>query len=301
MKEDEASVWLCRQIGEAAAGWATGKIGTSEFNTICFYRLRLQQPESPPPYPNKIVYQIFVNAGLWASTMGRDETIDTWAKAMIEAVGQLDAVVAWNPMYPQQEDMFLREYARDIPRICSRALEPYYTPKNQYTLAMVAGSIAVVSPFADSITTQVGQLDKIFPADGLGGQMWSPQQTFIPIQAPYGPSMTPEKQDLSWSPEILIEGPLSAVQHIANKVQASGARYAFVGMGCLSLLVVAELKKRGIIALHTGGATQIMFGVKGERWTYHNVISKLFNEHWCRPTEKETPSNADRVEGACYW
>ena len=50
-----------------------------------------------------------------------------------------------------------------------------------------------------------------------------------------------------------------------------------------------------------GGATQILFGIKGNRWDQHSVIGKLYNEAWVRPNENETPKKAGINEGACYW
>lgn len=296
----EEATDLIYQLITSESGIAIGKIGTSEFNAISFYRHRLAGRNEP--YPDKIKKEITVNAGLWhGASESLDEAIDAWAKSIIEAIGTFDAVVAWNPMYPQPEDMFFRQYATNIPRIVLRSLEPYYSPKKQYTLQMTKGPIAVVSPFAESIRNQWLNRAKLFPPNGLGGQMWLEEQTLVAIQAPFGPAMTPQNLDLSWSPEIRAAGHKAGIQNLVDQVKASGARYAFVGMGALSILLVAALKKEGIKAIHTGGGTQIMFGVMGERWKYHNVISKLFNEHWIRPSEKETPSSASSVEGACYW
>jgi leucyl aminopeptidase (aminopeptidase T) len=105
----------------------------------------------------------------------------------------------------------------------------------------------------------------------------------------------------TWPKEILEEGPEAAVTYLAQKVTDSGARYAFVGIGALSIPLVAELKRRNIVAIHTGGGTQIMFGLKGRRWLNHSIISTFFNSAWTSPTSEETPSYAQRVEGACYW
>ena len=296
----EAAEHLCLQISNATAGWATGKFGTSEFEAICYFRQRCITPELP--YPQKIINHITINAGLWAKEgQTIHETIDDWSEAMIRAASQLDLPVAWNPTYPRQEDIFLREFAPGKDRIPLRALEPFYSPENQYTLCMTKGSICVVSPFADTIKSQWEKRAQLFPEGGIGGKMWLDTQELHTVKAPYGPHMTSEKMALSWSETILKAGPLAAVQSLADQVQATGARYVFVGIGALSLLLVVELKKRGLIALHTGGGTQIIFGLMGERWKYHNVISKMFNEHWVRPSEAETPSHAQSVEGACYW
>jgi hypothetical protein len=88
---------------------------------------------------------------------------------------------------------------------------------------------------------------------------------------------------------------------MADRVEASGAKLAIVGCGALSLPLCVALKSRGIAAIHTGGATQILFGIKGGRWETHSVISTFFNDAWIRPAAAEIPAHAAHVEGACYW
>ena len=61
------------------------------------------------------------------------------------------------------------------------------------------------------------------------------------------------------------------------------------------------MKRSGRKAVHLGGATQILFGIKGKRWDAHEVISGLYNEHWVRPSTDETPQRKNVVEGGTYW
>ena len=50
-----------------------------------------------------------------------------------------------------------------------------------------------------------------------------------------------------------------------------------------------------------GGATQVLFGVKGNRWDGIPEFQKYFNEYWVRPSKEETPEKANLAEDACYW
>jgi hypothetical protein len=67
------------------------------------------------------------------------------------------------------------------------------------------------------------------------------------------------------------------------------------------MLIGAELKKQGVIAIVMGGATQVLFGIKGQRWASHSVISTFWNEAWVYPKGTETPGGASLIEGGCYW
>jgi hypothetical protein len=295
---DTASKWLCEQLTHQTAGFAVGKIGTSELNALMFYLQR----EKALPYPQYIVREMTENAGFWSpANSSIDDTLDLWAQNLVEALANLDAVVSWSPSAKTQELLLLNQYSPNAKKIVLRALEPYYTPANQYTMKMTKGPIAVVSPFTESITKQWSVIQDVFPTSGLAGQMWPKNQTLIPIRAPYGPAMTQANLSLSWPSDILNEGPLKAVQYLAEQVTHSGAKYALVGIGALSLLLVHELKKRDIVAIHTGGGTQIMFGIKGNRWQNHSVISNFFNPSWTKPSQNEIPSEAQKVERSCYW
>jgi hypothetical protein len=53
--------------------------------------------------------------------------------------------------------------------------------------------------------------------------------------------------------------------------------------------------------VHLGGATQILFGVRGRRWDAHPVIKRFFTDAWIRPLPDERPGGRWRLEGGAYW
>ena len=298
----QAASIMCDEIeNKSQNGWSAGKIGTSEFNAIRSYLQRKNQ-DFKYSYPPFVIREMTQNAGLWApKSMDMETVIDEWAEETIKAITNLNVAVSWSPSAKAQELELLNTWAPNAKKVVLRALEPYYTPENQYTQKMTKGKIAVVSPFADSITEQWLIKSKVFPESGPAGKMWMDNQELVPIKAFYGPNMTPQNYSLTWSQEILDSGPLKAVEFLCQEVVNSGAKYAFVGIGAISLPLVNRLKNNGITAIHTGGGTQIMFGVKGNRWSNHDVISKFFNENWVKPNLDEIPSAANKVEGGCYW
>ena len=78
---------------------------------------------------------------------------------------------------------------------------------------------------------------------------------------------------------------------------------AIIGCGAYGMPLAAKLKGAGKQAIHLGGATQLLFGIKGRRWeeNYPSKIATFFNEHWVYPNKEETPQNAKVVERGCYW
>ena len=76
---------------------------------------------------------------------------------------------------------------------------------------------------------------------------------------------------------------------------------AIIGCGAYGFPLAAKVKDMGKVAIHLGGATQILFGIKGARWDLNQKINRWYNEAWTRPSESDKPKNAAAVESACYW
>ena len=79
---------------------------------------------------------------------------------------------------------------------------------------------------------------------------------------------------------------------------------AILGCGAYGMPLAVKLKRAGKQAVHLGGATQLLFGIKGTRWeakNYPTNIAKLFNEYWVRPSASEKVKGREKVEGGCYW
>jgi len=265
-----------------------GKLGTSELDAIYFYlggRL-----SSSVPYPPAIRKNISVNAGVFPAT---DASIDAWAAHMMnEVLPALDCVAQWNPSNPVGEREILQ---RTCPRavVCKlRSLEPYYeeAPEDRWSIALPA-RVAVVSPFAASIASQWAKRDNVWKSR----TMWNTTTEVVPVRCGYNPILADAEN--AWPAFTWRE----AVTAMVEAVVATGATAALIGCGALSLPIGAELKRRGISAIHMGGATQILFGIKGRRWATHTVISTFFNEAWVSPSATEIPKRADSVEGGCYW
>lgn len=76
---------------------------------------------------------------------------------------------------------------------------------------------------------------------------------------------------------------------------------AIIGCGAYGFHLAAHAKRTGHKAVHLGGATQILFGIKGKRWDEMPAVNKLFNKYWVYPPQTDRPKNYDKVEGGCYW
>jgi hypothetical protein len=302
LTQEGGAAWLATQVAERRV-FAAGKIGTSELNAILFYTSnRASAGTSRPPYPDMIRRHMYVNAGLFpAASESLDAALDDWCAHMIRVVlPAMNGLAEWNPISPLYEAMVLNAYAPESARFSLRSLEPYYCARRQHkwTAQIPAGaSIAVVSPFARTIAQQYAKPD-VWSSESP----WpSPAPALHTVRCGYSPALTADDSTCAWEPAIRAGGWRAAVESLTDAVCASGATVAVLGCGALSLPVAAALKARGVSAIHLGGATQILFGVKGRRWTHHDVISRFFTDAWVLPAPEEVPSGAALVENGCYW
>lgn len=276
--------------------FCAGKIGTSELEVLWWYITNRSTETEKITYPQLVRKHICANAGIFPPT---DESIDDWAQAMIQTIlPGMDIAVEWNPCMPLKECTVLNAYAPKSERIPLRSLEPYYEsePDAIWTKALpAAAKVAVVSPFAASIAKQWEQRNAVWPSN----RIWNPEApTIVPMKCGFNPLFT---KNSGWPTAVREGGWHTAVRYIVDTIMGSGARYAIVGAGALSLPIVYELKIRGISAIHLGGATQILFGIKGSRWITHSIISTFFNSAWVHPSPDEVPEHAHVIEGGCYW
>jgi hypothetical protein len=233
------------------------------------------------------------HAGIFPNTY---ESVTAWLKEYIDAVKSSDGLaVGWYPPLAKGELGLLEIWKFAGNRIPLRSLEPYYTaPQNSWLRALDGQNVAVVSSFADSIQTQLEWLP----------QIWKGRQEMLPagatwscIRSYYSPVLARGKCEWvggigTWS---------DAVTSLETQVIASGAKVALLGCGGLAMPLALRLKKRGIVVIVLGGAIQLLFGIKGRRWTTHPVISGFFNDYWIYPSVEEIPGAAADIEGGCYW
>lgn len=79
---------------------------------------------------------------------------------------------------------------------------------------------------------------------------------------------------------------------------------AIIGCGAYGFNLAAEIKRMGRTVIHLGGATQILFGIKGKRWETPECrieMDQYMNSYWVRPLEEETPKGSKEIEEGCYW
>ena len=76
---------------------------------------------------------------------------------------------------------------------------------------------------------------------------------------------------------------------------------AIIGCGAYGFPLGSFVKSMGKVAIHMGGATQLLFGVSGKRWRENPTFQHLIKGSWRPPHESERPPGWETVEDGCYW
>jgi hypothetical protein len=285
---------ICAAIERALKrkeGLLIGRNGTIELETMLFKLFAAKPGED---FPSAIARRMEWNAGIFPSTK---VSLDRWVFSTVEAIRSSDILVAgWYKPLEVQEQKLLEPLNTNSPRIPLRSLEPYYVePTKRWTCLLKGQKVAIVNAFAQTAVSQIKKRDEIWP---VATESLLPSDVqWVPIRTGYSPALAQGKA--SWPSNILSWD--VAINSVVKQVCDSRCKIALIGCGGLGMAIGCELKKRGVIAIVLGGALQVLFGIKGNRWEKHDVISHFWNDAWVYPQNEETPGGAWNIEGGCYW
>jgi len=248
-----------------------------------------------PPIKNKVLSYITRRSPLWwwddntAKQMVQCAgfypptipNMERFSELMMEILPNVDILGSW-----LSDESYFEDKLSGAKKILLEDLEPFFT-ETPWTKALEAKKVLVVHPFAGSIQEQYKIREKIFP-DGLLPKF--ELSTITAVQSICGQS-------------TCFKDWFEALDHMKEQIERSDFDICILGCGAYGFPLASFIKESGRKAIHLGGVTQLLFGIKGKRWEAYESFpyNNLFNEHWMRPSQKETPTQATLVEGGCYW
>jgi len=185
----------------------------------------------------------------------------------------------------QDTEMVFKENLKTAVRIRLVDLEPYYHSE-PWTKALKGKTILVIHPFSESITRQYQKRELLFNNPNI-----LPEFNLKTIQA---------IQSIAGS-NVQYKDWFEALEYMKNQINLIDFDIAIIGCGAYGFPLAAHIKRLGKKAIVLGGATQILFGIRGTRWESFPPCRPLMNENWVRPLKSEVPNNFEIVEGGCYW
>lgn len=199
---------------------------------------------------------------------------------MLDDLQQVDVLGSW-----LAGESLVAAHLRNATRVRLRDLEPY-VHADPWSEVLAGKVVLVVHPFAESITRQYGRRSGLFADPRVLPDF--ELKTLKAVQSIAGGSTG----FATW---------FDAYQSMRDEIAGTSFDIAILGCGAYGLPLAAEVKRLGKKAVQLGGACQILFGIKGKRWDDHELISRLYNDHWVRPLASERPENYLSIEGGCYW
>ena len=270
------------------------RLGATE--TLCLYNyLGVKQPlyhqkflsyikgETPPWWWNQSsLKQLKEWSGFFPST---ESAVERFCELMITDMPECDVLGSWLP-----EEKFFKSELQSSRKIMLEELTPFFATTTPWTKALENKKVLVVHPFTNTIAKQYKKRELLFDNNLL------PHFELITLKAVQ--SIADEKTPFStW---------FDALNYMSDQIDKIDYDICILGCGAYGFPLAAHIKRKGKKAVHLGGATQLLFGIRGKRWEDENYnkqynYSALMNEYWVRPSEDEIPDGAKKVEGACYW
>ncbi|MBR8841174.1 MAG: hypothetical protein DSM106950_46355 [Stigonema ocellatum SAG 48.90 = DSM 106950] len=211
-----------------------------------------------------------------------EELLDRFSEIYLESSKIIDILGVW--WFLPGEAELIRSYCPKATLVDLATLEPYYH-HNPWSRVLKDKKVLVIHPFSDTIKEQYrNHRELIFKNQDILPQF--ELMTFKSVQSAAG-TIT---EFNTW---------FDAYDWMRDQIREYDFDLAIIGCGAYGLPLAAYVKSLGKQAVHLGGATQILFGIKGKRWDSRPFFQSLYNEYWVRPKPEETPENYQKL--GAYW
>jgi hypothetical protein len=256
------------------------RLGSVELSCLRFYLEK--RNGNKKRYSGKIRSTMSNPAGFFPVD---DVSLDSFAELYLEQLPQVDIMGVW---FNQYEDVICNTCCGNAELVDFDCLEPFRF-RNPWSSRLAGRKVLVVHPFVESIKKQYEEnRHLLFSSPDV-----LPDFELITLKT---------VQSIAGAPVDFATW-FDAYRHMCDEIARVDFDICIIGAGAYGLPLASFAKQLGKQAIHLGGVTQILFGIKGKRWEreYADSTAKLFNEHWVRPLPTETPTNKDKIEKGCYW
>lgn len=217
------------------------------------------------------------NAGFFPTT---ENMLDRFAELYLEMIPQIDILGSWI-----HAETMIRKQMLSTSFIPLAQLEPYFS-SDPWSSALKGLKVLVIHPFEQTIRSQYSKRESLFKNPEV-----LPPFKLKTIKAVQSSGNNPVPFD-NW---------FSALDTMKAQMEKVDFDIALIGAGAYGLPLAAHAKVLGKQAVHLGGATQMLFGIYGQRWINDPLRKQFINENWVRPSESDKIKNSNTIENGCYW
>lgn len=221
-------------------------------------------------------------------------SVERFCELMLDDIQYVDVLASW-----RQEEKQVKGYMSSLKsKIFLPYLEPYWASK-PWSRYLEGKKVLVVHPFADLIKSQYERRRELLFNNPF----------VLPL---FDLEVIPAVQSIGGGKSTGFDSWFDALESMKAEIDKHAYDICLLGCGAYGLPLAAHVKRQGKKAIHLGGATQLFFGIKGNRWEnpMYGVEEwnlpkvyylNMFNEYWIKPGFDVKPEGASKVEGACYW
>ncbi|MEJ7645115.1 MAG: hypothetical protein WKF87_11010 [Chryseolinea sp.] len=276
----------------ADAPFAVSRFGHGELRALLTY-LHIQ--ENTPDWEKLLRYvkgekvepwwhrntttHITYNAGIFPNST---EIIEEYCRLILKEMPNIDILGSWlggerwiKHMLPHSKFMRFHDFY-------------HFLHENPWTSALEGKRVVVIHPFAKSIENQYTARENVFTAPHT-----LPKFDLITYRAVQSIAGNNPEGFTSW---------FDALNAMKEDIAKLNFDVAIIGCGAYGMPLATYIKVQlGKKAIHLGGNTQILFGIKGNRWTSDPNFKHIFNRYWAQPLAEETPTGHGSIDNNCYW
>lgn len=263
------------------------RFGSVELDAVCrviSYSVKGNFFNKLKKYLNDEIFDFLPSAGDWTELNINagffpvsKKNIEKFAALYISCIPEIDILGSW-----LETEKYIETYFnQSCKRIPLRDLEPYYA-ENPWSRILENKKVLVIHPFIETIKKQYKKREYLFTDKNV-----LPNFSLKTIKAVQSIAGT-KTEYADW---------FEALESMKKQIDITDFDIAIIGCGAYGMPLAAYCKQLGKKSVHLGGATQLLFGIKGKRWDDYS----LYNDYWVRPLDSETPRNAGKIESGCYW
>lgn len=160
-----------------------------------------------------------------------------------------------------------------------RALVRHNQP---WTLSLVGRKVLIVHPFAKTIEAQFQRKDRI-----SGVKDVLPDLELSVMRAPI--SLKSGSSEFEAWP--------ARFRRLVTATLEKDFDVALIGAGGYGAPLAHAIKSSGKPAIHTAGATQLIFGIRGQRWDTDADMLKVMDSSWVRPFPEDLSPEIRMIDG----
>lgn len=209
-----------------------------------------------------------------------------YTSLMSEAFKEADILGVWENLHMGDALLDIQEVKDELYVTDARSVEAFYYDK-PWSGGLAGKKVLVVSPFSDAIRYQYERREKIWDDPNI-----LPEFELDTEDSVWYYAGKRDERFADW---------FEAYEYLYEKIMTHDFDVAILGCGYFGFPLAARIKKAGRQAIHMGGATQLLFGIKGKRWDNNPNINRFYNENWIRPDEKLKPEDDKNLDDGCYW